>query len=669
VIFALEMTRNLESAFNRIDQTNLENVTKIVKSMVSIKKTEIHNILKIIGSDNDLASAYLLSQETKDNSQIFRKLEQIKQKSNFDFIDVISMKGKSLTGLLDKTLDFSHTENRDDIGFHYTTVNGNPALVAVTSLKYYKDPIAKFSVGYLLNGNFSSEISHTADVSVSFSVSDPRSESDLDDGKSLILSRDDNVLTLAKISINNGALKDIRNATNQKLLITGVLALVFLIILLYLLLKKVFLNDFQKLVEHVDYTEQELDAGIIPERKISKIGLIFEIKILSKSFEKLLNSLKKYSNKIKAQSQIQAELDKQAALSQQASAFAHDVRSPVMAIMGYVKALKNELPPEAYNAIQNSAEQITTMANKQLKQSVSGSNPKNESQTKLISELIKSAVFEKNNEYENKVKILVEVSEDAHMAYVKIDENDFRRVFSNILNNAYEAMEKAGTIKIDLKANFNDIKVVVTDSGKGIAKELLPKLFQRGATFGKKNGNGLGLYNSRNIIENWKGTLSLNSEQGKGTNVTICLPMAAAPEGFVTALSIRHNDRLVFVDDDEVFHDIWKEKIESKFSQGLDTHHFYSPKTFIEWASKNRSPEKRTFYFMDYDLKDKKYNGLELINLLDINKESTLVSFYFNQDKLSEIVKEHRITVLHKSLLEFVPITFDPVIDGSILRG
>ena len=104
----------------------------------------------------------------------------------------------------------------------------------------------------------------------------------------------------------------------------------------------------------------------------------------------------------------------------------------------------------------------------------------------------------------------------------------FDWVIENLLKNALDAMEGKGDINIDISQQEKEIFIDVADTGKGITKYNLQKVFKPGFTT-KKRGWGLGLSLSKRIIEQYhKGELFVkNSEPGKGTTFRIVLKKMA----------------------------------------------------------------------------------------------------------------------------------------------
>src|SRR5699024_11174630 len=100
----------------------------------------------------------------------------------------------------------------------------------------------------------------------------------------------------------------------------------------------------------------------------------------------------------------------------------------------------------------------------------------------------------------------------------------FDWVIENILKNALDSMEGKGEIYVDVKKNAEEIFIDIRDTGKGISKRNINRIFKPGFTT-KKRGWGLGLSLSKRIIESYhKGKLTVkNSEPGKGTTFRIVL--------------------------------------------------------------------------------------------------------------------------------------------------
>lgn len=111
---------------------------------------------------------------------------------------------------------------------------------------------------------------------------------------------------------------------------------------------------------------------------------------------------------------------------------------------------------------------------------------------------------------------------------VQCSPSHINQVFLNIVTNAAQAMDKAGTLYLRTRADKNNVYVEIQDTGKGIPADVIPKIFD--PFFTTKpigEGTGLGLSICYQIIEQHKGEIKVNSEVGKGTTFTISLPRQA----------------------------------------------------------------------------------------------------------------------------------------------
>ncbi len=107
---------------------------------------------------------------------------------------------------------------------------------------------------------------------------------------------------------------------------------------------------------------------------------------------------------------------------------------------------------------------------------------------------------------------------------VTIDAEDVKRVFQNLLLNAREAIAEDGSIIVRTADLGDKIEVSVEDDGDGMSREFMEKeLFQPFHTT-KSAGLGIGLFQSKKIMEAHRGTISVQSEKGKGTRVTLLFP-------------------------------------------------------------------------------------------------------------------------------------------------
>ncbi|MHB0945659.1 MAG: sensor histidine kinase [Sedimentisphaerales bacterium] len=126
----------------------------------------------------------------------------------------------------------------------------------------------------------------------------------------------------------------------------------------------------------------------------------------------------------------------------------------------------------------------------------------------------------------HKVKLLVNIAPDIGQAI--FDHNKIIQVITNLLSNAIKFTPEGGSVTLDAVRQNDEIVITVTDTGMGIPKDDLPKIFERFYRVkrpGKEiQGTGLGLPIVAQIITQHNGRILVDSETGKGTTFTVYLP-------------------------------------------------------------------------------------------------------------------------------------------------
>jgi len=117
---------------------------------------------------------------------------------------------------------------------------------------------------------------------------------------------------------------------------------------------------------------------------------------------------------------------------------------------------------------------------------------------------------------------------------VRGDAGMLRRVFENLIGNAIDAMDGTGTLAIHTR-DFNidghaQVLIGVADTGPGMTDEFIRKMLFRPFATTKKKGLGLGLYQSRAIVQAHGGELRARSVPGKGSVFEVALNVVATPE-------------------------------------------------------------------------------------------------------------------------------------------
>jgi signal transduction histidine kinase len=131
----------------------------------------------------------------------------------------------------------------------------------------------------------------------------------------------------------------------------------------------------------------------------------------------------------------------------------------------------------------------------------------------------------------SRAHVVVTMKLDESLPSIVADSNAIGQVLLNLLTNARSAMTNGGgevTIETGYLPATRSVRLVVRDTGPGIAPEILPKIFDPFFTT-KPDGTGLGLSISHGIVHDHHGTLAVRSDVGKGTAFTLTLPVDASP--------------------------------------------------------------------------------------------------------------------------------------------
>jgi len=123
---------------------------------------------------------------------------------------------------------------------------------------------------------------------------------------------------------------------------------------------------------------------------------------------------------------------------------------------------------------------------------------------------------------QSNIRLLLEL--DDKLPPVLFDERYMKQVLLNLIKNAQAAMPKGGLLTIATLGKDNEIRISVCDTGTGISRENLKKIFEPYFTT-KGNGTGLGLTLVYKIIREHQGEMSVDSREGEGTDFEIILPI------------------------------------------------------------------------------------------------------------------------------------------------
>ena len=215
-----------------------------------------------------------------------------------------------------------------------------------------------------------------------------------------------------------------------------------------------------------------------------------------------------------------------AALGELAGGVAHELRNPLGAIKNaaYFLDMALERPAPAIKESLQIIEREVETSDGIISSLLDFARPKAPSRKKVkISDVLQDALSHAH--LPESVEVVVRPQDG--LPAVPADPDQLVHVFSNLILNAAQAMPDGGRLTIAAEArNRESLAVRFTDTGSGIPKSRIPKVFEPLFTT-KATGIGLGLALSRMLVERHGGAIEVESEPGRGSTFTVRLPMNA----------------------------------------------------------------------------------------------------------------------------------------------
>jgi two-component system, sensor histidine kinase and response regulator len=223
------------------------------------------------------------------------------------------------------------------------------------------------------------------------------------------------------------------------------------------------------------------------------------------------------------------EAERSKSLQKMMDQVAHEMRNPLTSIGGFTRRMYEKLPEGDPNrkyleVVIDDVLRLESMIRQLIEMKAIGIPHK---EPWNVNDIIGEAIKLSEEELRDmNIEVRTELMDNPPI--ISIDRYKLTSAISNLIRNAVEAMEKApGVLRISSRLNNGHIEIVVSDTGKGIPQEKINYIFDPFFT-SKIYGPGLGLTFARRIIQEHKGTISVESEVGKGTSFTVRLPLMSS---------------------------------------------------------------------------------------------------------------------------------------------
>jgi signal transduction histidine kinase len=375
----------------------------------------------------------------------------------------------------------------------------------------------------------------------------------------------------------------------------------------------------------------------------------YEWNLLSKAIDEYKTNIIKY---IENQNQMSKDLEREKLISEITAQLAHDIRSP-LAALDVMAGSMEELDHNKRTLVRNATARIHNIANNLLDRSLHQNNVS----TQMFSSIIRSMLFEKREQYKSNPKISIHehVAHNSYGAFAKIEINDFKRMLSNLIDNAVEAIPSTGFVRVALSQSDDFVVIEIFDNGKGIPTEELHKVTEKGYTK-RKEGSGLGLYFVYQKLKEWGGRLEIESTLDAGTFVKMIIRKEQPPAWFVSEITINDDDEYVVLDDDFSIHEMWKSKVLQAVRRNIKMKHFENEQSFREWFVTHRDQNKKTTYFFDYELLGNANSGLDIIEKYKINSDAILITSHYEDEEIQKRCERIGVKMIPKEMAGFVPV-------------
>jgi len=291
---------------------------------------------------------------------------------------------------------------------------------------------------------------------------------------------------------------------------------------------------WQDLIIELDRTgvsaEKEMDCVIEPGKTISLDMVATTLYQEQGDFIGYLFLFRDMTEMIHLRKEM-ARNQRLASLGSLAAGIAHEIRNPLSSIKGFATYFKEKYrdKPEDGEIADILIEEVERL-NRVIGQLLDFARPMTMNrQQRSLRALVDHTLKMIENQARTKA-IRIEKDLKGGNPFASIDEDRMAQVLLNLYLNAFDAMTPGGTLKLSLSSPGKGMaQISISDTGRGIRKQDLPHVYDPYFTT-KPSGTGLGLAIVHRIIEAHDGRIGITSEEGKGTTVTILLPIEKPSE-------------------------------------------------------------------------------------------------------------------------------------------
>lgn len=245
-----------------------------------------------------------------------------------------------------------------------------------------------------------------------------------------------------------------------------------------------------------------------------------EINLLIKAYNGMVSELEESAVKL-------AQSEREVAWREMAKQVAHEIKNPLTPMRLTVQSFQRkfdandpDLKQKLNDYSKTLIQQIDTMSSVASAFSNFASMPAQQNETLDVVNVVELTLDIFNEDY-------IQFESDEKVIISKIDRTQLIRIINNLVKNATQSIAEnqiEKSILVSVKKEENNVLILVKDNGIGIEPDNIDRIFDPKFTT-KNSGMGLGLGIIKNIIENYKGSITFKSEFGKGTTFMVTLPI------------------------------------------------------------------------------------------------------------------------------------------------
>lgn len=276
------------------------------------------------------------------------------------------------------------------------------------------------------------------------------------------------------------------------------------------------------ITKSLETISNRLDRTSLTEKnkKLDMVTNSSEIDRLIQSYNNMIDELEESANKL-------AQSEREGAWREMAKQVAHEIKNPLTPMRLTVQSFQRKFDPQDPTVGQKLSDfsktmiqQIDTMSAVASAFSNFASMPAQQNETLDVVHIVHLSLDIFNEEY-------IQFQSETDEIITKIDRTQLIRIITNLVKNAIQALpeeQEEKSVVVTVRRKEDQAIITVADNGKGIAKDDFERVFEPKFTT-KTSGMGLGLAIIKNIIENYNGTITFESELNQGTTFTVMLPI------------------------------------------------------------------------------------------------------------------------------------------------